>query len=232
MLNELLLLSGVDIPFPAAQINIHQPTLKDIAFIGEESFFIGCELLKFSKDSLISEDRVNLQNQTNFVGGVQERHASGITFDASRSNPIYGNSATVQPNAVKYRAMVQLANGATDEALETCTGVLADVANLKDLSNITATGKETSVGWGMPDYTAGVALSDITPSNSYTAPSNGYLFGTVYNGTLYVNGKIASYGDGISYAFPAAVVLAKTDVVTMSGNKFGRANFYPCKGVN
>lgn len=54
------------------------------------------------------------------------------TTNASDSNSIYGNSTTVQPNAVRYRAMVQLAVSASDEAVETCTGVLADVATLKD----------------------------------------------------------------------------------------------------
>lgn len=54
-----------------------------------------------------------------------------VTSPASESNPIYGNSTTVQPNAVRYRAMVQLAVSTTDEALETCTSVLADVAALK-----------------------------------------------------------------------------------------------------
>ena len=49
MLNDLLLLSGTDIPFQKAQISIHQPTIKEISFIGEEAFFIGCELLNFSK---------------------------------------------------------------------------------------------------------------------------------------------------------------------------------------
>ena len=40
--NELLLLSNNDIPFVEAQINIHQPRIKEIAMIGEESFFSGC----------------------------------------------------------------------------------------------------------------------------------------------------------------------------------------------
>ena len=39
MLNDLLLLSGNDIPFEQAQISIHQPTIKEIAYIGEENFF-------------------------------------------------------------------------------------------------------------------------------------------------------------------------------------------------
>lgn len=53
-------------------------------------------------------------------------------IDASRASGVYDdNATTVQPNAVRYRAMVQLAVSATDEAVETCTGVLADVAGLK-----------------------------------------------------------------------------------------------------
>lgn len=66
MLNDLLLLSGNDIPFLQAQISIHQPTIKEIAYIGEEAFFIGCELLNFSKDILNSEDKFNLEKKSNF----------------------------------------------------------------------------------------------------------------------------------------------------------------------
>lgn len=53
-------------------------------------------------------------------------------IDCSRKSSVYRDDvSTVQPNTVRYRAMVQLATGATDEALETCTQVLADVATLK-----------------------------------------------------------------------------------------------------
>jgi hypothetical protein len=57
---------------------------------------------------------------------------NGWSFDASRSSAIYSDSATtVQPNAIRYLVMVQLATSTTDTALETCTSVLADVAELK-----------------------------------------------------------------------------------------------------
>ena len=59
MLNDLLLLSGNDIPFIEAQVNIHQPSIKEIAYIGEEAFFIGCNLLNFSKNILTEEDKIN-----------------------------------------------------------------------------------------------------------------------------------------------------------------------------
>ena len=42
MLNDLLLLSGNDIPFTGAQLTIHQPTIKEIAYVGEENFYTGC----------------------------------------------------------------------------------------------------------------------------------------------------------------------------------------------
>ena len=66
MLNEILLLSKNDIPFIEAQIIIHQPILKEIAYIGEENFYLGCELLTFSKDSLEEQDKIGLENRSDF----------------------------------------------------------------------------------------------------------------------------------------------------------------------
>ena len=76
--NDLLLLSGNDIPFIEAQITIHQPTIKEIAYIGEEAFFTGCELINFSKNILSEQDKVNLENKTNFdilIAILRERNA-------------------------------------------------------------------------------------------------------------------------------------------------------------
>ena len=66
MNNELLLLSKNDIPFTQAQVNIHQPTLKEISFISEESFHVGSQFLNFSINNLSYEDKVNLANKTDF----------------------------------------------------------------------------------------------------------------------------------------------------------------------
>ena len=66
MLDDLLLLSGNDIPFKEGQVNIHQPTIKEISLIGEESFHIGCQFLIFSIDSLSEQDKISLGNKTDF----------------------------------------------------------------------------------------------------------------------------------------------------------------------
>ena len=66
MLNELLLLSGNDIPIEEIHLLLHQPTIKEIALIGEDKFFSGCEFLRFTKEKLSSEDRNRLENISNF----------------------------------------------------------------------------------------------------------------------------------------------------------------------
>lgn len=66
MIEEILLLSGNDIPLRSAKVAVHQPTLKELAYIGEESFFMGCQLLNFSKDILDEEARISLADADDF----------------------------------------------------------------------------------------------------------------------------------------------------------------------
>ena len=65
-LDELLLQSGNDIPFRLGRCNIHQPQLKEIAYIGEEAFQVGSRFLLFTKDNLQPQDKSGLENQSNF----------------------------------------------------------------------------------------------------------------------------------------------------------------------
>lgn len=84
MLNDLLLLSGNDIPFEGARVSIHQPTVKEIAYIGEENFYTGCEFLKFSKDNLNEEDRIHLEKQSNFEIIMSIMKEQNITIQKSK----------------------------------------------------------------------------------------------------------------------------------------------------
>ena len=54
MIDKGLLDSGMDIPFPEARVTIHPPKCKEICLIGQESFYMGCELLNFSKDNIVN----------------------------------------------------------------------------------------------------------------------------------------------------------------------------------
>lgn len=66
MYNYLLYLSGNDIPFKQAKLVIHQPKIKEIAYIGQDRFFAGCQLLTFSKNKISGQDRNNLESLNDF----------------------------------------------------------------------------------------------------------------------------------------------------------------------
>ena len=76
--NLALYLSGQPVPVPSCNIIVSQPTIKEIAYIGEEAFFTGCELINFSKNILPEQDKVNLEDKTNFdilIAILRERNA-------------------------------------------------------------------------------------------------------------------------------------------------------------
>lgn len=67
MIDDLLLLSKNDIPFPQARVNVHQPSIKEIGIIGEEFFYMGCSILTFSKEKMLNDqDRNKLKDVSDF----------------------------------------------------------------------------------------------------------------------------------------------------------------------
>ena len=65
-MDSLLLLSGIDIPFPAATVNIHQLRLNEISFLTEPIFYKACGVLTFDKEKIYSKDKNDLEGLTNF----------------------------------------------------------------------------------------------------------------------------------------------------------------------
>ena len=62
---RLALATGIDIPIPELQVVIHQPTIAEIAMIGEQDFFTGIQLLCINK-SMYIDDQALLAQTTNF----------------------------------------------------------------------------------------------------------------------------------------------------------------------
>lgn len=62
---RLALMCGTDIPVPELQTTIHQPTIKEISYIGEQEFFIGLQTLSINKNMLAKGNSV-LESTTNF----------------------------------------------------------------------------------------------------------------------------------------------------------------------
>lgn len=61
---RLALMCGTDIPIPGCSLVIHQPTLKEISYIGEQDFFSGVQCLCINKSMFV--DETLLEATTNF----------------------------------------------------------------------------------------------------------------------------------------------------------------------
>lgn len=55
-MNKLQLMTGIDIPVPDLQLTIHQPTIKEISYIGEFEYFSALQLLCFNKATLMASN--------------------------------------------------------------------------------------------------------------------------------------------------------------------------------
>lgn len=62
---RLALFAGSDIPIPECQLIVHQPTIREISFIGEQDFFIGAQCLCIYKSMFIKDETV-LNDVNNF----------------------------------------------------------------------------------------------------------------------------------------------------------------------
>lgn len=101
------------------------------------------------------------------------------------------------------------------------------------LNNITATGKQTAVAWGMPDYSAG-----ISGKSPYTAPKDGFFVASILvsgtGTTIKVDNKdviLAGSSGGTTVEVGCPVPISKGSVVNGSVRN-SNVTFYPMKGVN
>lgn len=165
------------------------------------------------------------------------------SLDASWSDSIYGNSTTVQAPATQMYLYFYVGNF-SQTAIENTAGLNTGLFNGKadvDLSNAVAnastTAKETIVGWGTPDYSAGVSFSSGV---NYQAPSDGFVIAsgwtnTSTNSNFYLNGtRIATFIANTSAWLPGMVYcpVRKGDTINITFTQGTYTmNFYPLKGV-
>lgn len=114
-------------------------------------------------------------------GAAVNRGWSGtMNFDASRSNPIYGGSDTVQTEAVSLRYFVVVATGSIKQSemdWSAWASSLQGKANV-DMDNLSTAGKAEVAGLAMPsDKYIDLTLS--ASGSTYTAPANGLFVGMV-----------------------------------------------------
>ena len=167
--------------------------------------------------------------------------SASFDFDASRSSSVYQNDAVVQGNNVRVRYFVVVSSGQTNQAQMDWNAWASSLNNRmdKDASNASTTAKETIVGWGMPDYTAGVSITISTTDTTIT--SKGVIMGgwtcTGNNSwKIYVNGEVVVDADMRSSTSSSCAIFIPVEVGDVVKSSVAVGNpvtiFYPYKGVN
>ena len=108
--------------------------------------------------------------------GGQASVTNGTVFDASKINNIYGNSETVQPQAIKGYLYIVLATTTKTNVQVNIDNVVTDLNGKAgvDLANVNDAGKAVMASMAMPssryiDLTLGAS------GTAYTAPADGWV---------------------------------------------------------
>lgn len=150
-------------------------------------------------------------------------------------NNICGNSNTVQPQSIKVLYYIVIATSTKTDIEVDIDEVMTDLNSKADidLSNInpSQTVKNTIIDWGMPDYSAGVSIS-----NGYTAPVNGVIIASFNwsnsNWSASIDGYPFVASNNISNSGQQSsgfCIAPKNSVFTT--NASGTFMFFPLKGV-
>lgn len=174
-----------------------------------------------------------------------------VAMDASRSSSAYQDNAPVQQRATQMYLYFYVGNF-SQSATEQTAGLNSELFNEKadiDLSNAapnaSAAAKETIVGWCMPDYDSGIAITYPLSTSPYTCPSDGIIFGKIaesgdsVNNSIYINGVEYDISRSSSSTWRAETIcmpFSKGDVIYFSKTPvsitgFSQLYFAPMKGV-
>jgi hypothetical protein len=163
----------------------------------------------------------------------------GVTTDPTKSGLAANLSHTSNDGAYKY-LYFYVDNTVQGQTTIDVGQVMEDLngkADL-DLANVSATGKNASLTWAMPDYTAAI---DLTRSSlPYTAPYSGIIIGTMAVDSGATGGRSLAI-DGVTLVNIGAdqrnmftVVIEKGSILSAPTNSdFSlSAKFSPLKGAN
>ena len=163
------------------------------------------------------------------ASSLDVRKTKGITTDPTKSG--------IETSSSGLKLYFYVGETIQDANVIAASQVLTKVAN--GIDRTSATDRETVVGWGMPDYSAGIDIKSQTNAG-YTAPSKGFIVFYSKQGTqahtLKINDNVISTGasSGNTYDCTYCLPVEKGDVFkySVAVSYVDSAYFFPLKGVN
>ena len=184
------------------------------------------------------------------VNGSQQagHNTYSLNLDASRSSSTYQDGAKVQPDHTKYPYYMVISTEGQTASVEIDINKVYEDLNLKanttlsNVSNVSSSFKEQSVGWGMPDYSAGIVVtSEFSAEQWWTATKAGWY--VISAGAESYFEIRASKTDTliVAGAGPTPYILSTGTFVADVGQRlycskksgsYPVATYYPFKGAN
>lgn len=236
------------------------PTLTNVYVkAGQTASMFGAESLPNIKGTFQYDTWAINRSGSFYVGtrGVKKRGTdidnnsqnSETIFDASRSSSVYQDGAKVNPDHIVYRAYVVLYASASEASIAQAAEFMTALGNKAnvglDNTSPAQSFKTMSVGWGMPDFTAGISV----PVSGYTLLCDSLVIADCHQTgdgsakALAINAKNLTGEDNWVNAFFVAgsglntlaaifsAVLPKDMIVKVTGGSGSMLSVYPLKGV-
>lgn len=215
-----------------------------VKFAGLEQSGSGSATYLFGNTSHYG-DPVGTVDPADAFGSLDWTKSVGITADPDKSGIIADTSGYPQDG---FHWCIQVFNAATALSEQESAHLASEMqmkaqTDLGNVTNPTQGFKDMAIGWGVPDYSAGVEIPLPTGTTSYTAPTGGCLYVSAIIGT---SGQVKVFVKGVQVISPLVVAtnstgirdtvpycVAKGDVVTLEcSTAANNAIFYPLKGAN
>lgn len=130
------LICGIDLPIPECQLVAHQPTISEIAFIGEADFFIGVQALclyksMFVEDKTLSDDITNFQIfMTIMMDKESKKQKNAVNMVLKLCFPDY--KVLITPNSLIFNKEGQSQIMIDEKNFESLQAILRKIFCMKD----------------------------------------------------------------------------------------------------
>lgn len=130
------LICGIDLPIPECQLIAHQPSISEIAFIGEADFFIGVQALclyksMFIEDKTLSDDITNFQIfMTIMMDKESKKQKNAVHMVLKLCFPDY--KILITPNSLIFNKEGQSGIMIDEKNFESLQAILRKIFCMKD----------------------------------------------------------------------------------------------------
>ena len=130
------LICGIDLPIPECQLIAHQPSISEIAFVGEADFFIGVQALclyksMFIEDKTLSDDITNFQIfMTIMMDKESKKQKNAVNMVLKLCFPDY--KILITPNSLIFNKEGQSQIMVDEKNFESLQAILRKIFCMKD----------------------------------------------------------------------------------------------------